>query len=217
MDNNILRKRTITVIIITLLMMIAEIFYGIITNPMSLTADGIHMGTHVLAFIITLVACIYGIKHPDKSEKMNALGGYTSAIILGFTAFAIIGESLGRFYHPLDINFSEAIFIAVIGLIVNLVCIFIIGENNHVHNHKCHHSCHCVSEHHDSDENLNFKAAYFHILSDILTSVMAIAALILGKYFGLVFLDPVIGIFGGVIIARWTVDLLKTSSKILLE
>ena len=218
MDNKILRKRTIMVIIVTVLMMIAEIYFGIINNSMALTADGFHMGTHVLAFGITLVVCLLAVKFQDKTEKLNALGGYTSAILLGFTSLGIIWESVERFFDPLLIGFNDAILVAVIGLIVNVLCIFIMGGQNPLHNHHSHYSCGQCEHHKDvQEENLNYKAAYLHILADAMTSVLAIGALFLGKFFGLSFLDPIIGIVGGFVIAKWSFDLLKSSSKILLN
>lgn len=219
MDNKILRKRTIAVIIVTVLMMIAEIYYGIASHSMALTADGFHMGTHVLAFGITLIVCLIATKHEDKTKKLNALGGYTSAILLGFTSLGIIWESVERFFNPLSIGFSDAILVAILGLIVNLLCIFIMGGENPLHNHN-HVHCHCGDcEHHHEEhtENLNYKAAYLHIVADAMTSVLAIGAILLGKYLGLSFLDPIIGIFGGFVIAKWSFDLLKSSSKVLLD
>ncbi len=209
MDNVLLKKRTMAVIIITLITMAAEIYFGIISHSMALTADGFHMGTHALALAITFIVCIFTIKYKDKTEKLNALGGYTSAILLGFTSLAIIYESVERFFKPLEISFTDAILVAVIGLVVNLICVMVMG--GHHHHHDCHHS------HEKENENLNFKAAYLHILADAFTSILAIAALLLGKYFGLVFLDPCIGILGGLIIAKWAVDLIKSSSLILLD
>ena len=210
MDNVLLKKRTMAVIIITLITMAAEIYFGIISHSMALTADGFHMGTHALELAITFIVCIFAIKYKDKTEELNALGGYTSAILLGFTSLAIIYESVERFFKPLEISFTDAILVAVIGLVVNLICVLVMGGKHH-HHHGCHH------EHEHKEENLNFKAAYLHILADAFTSILAIAALLLGKYFGLVFLDPCIGILGGLIIAKWAVDLIKSSSLILLD
>ena len=113
----------------------------------------------------------------------------------------------------MSISFGEAVLVAVIGLVINLICVFVMGGKHH-HNHSCHSEEH--HHEHDEDENLNYKAAYLHILADALTSILAIGALLLGKYYGWVFLDPVIGILGGIIIAKWAVGLLLTSSKILL-
>ncbi len=165
------------------------------------------MGTHALALCITLAVCVLAIKYNGKDEKFNALGGYTSAILLGFTSLAIIWESVERFFKPLSISFTDAIIVAIIGLVVNLVCVLVMGDSHH-HGHS-----HCEHRH----ENLNYKAAYLHILADAFTSILAIGALILGKYCGLVFLDPVIGILGGIIIAKWAIGLIKSSSLILLD
>lgn len=222
MNNKILQKRTLIVIAVTVLMMVAEIYYGITSHSMALTADGFHMGTHVLAFAITLIVCMIAIKYQDKTEKLNALGGYTSAILLGFTSIGIIWESVERFFNPLSIGFSEAILVAIIGLVVNLLCIFIMGGKSswHIHKHSncdfCENHANC-SEHEHEKENLNYKAAYLHIVADVMTSVLAICALLLGKYFGFTVLDPMIGVFGGFVIAKWSFDLLKSSSKILLD
>lgn len=212
MDNSILKNKSLLVIVITIITMIAEIYYGIISHSMALTADGFHMGTHALALGITFLVCIFAIKYQDKTEKFNALGGYTSAILLGFTSLAIIWESIERFFHPLNISFSEAILVAIIGLIVNLLCVLIMGGKHHHHEHN-----HCHKHHEKSEDNLNYKAAYLHILADALTSIFAICALILGKYLGWVILDPIIGILGGIIIAKWAIGLLISSSKILLD
>ena len=110
---------------------------------------------------------------------------------------------------------GEAILVAVIGLVINLICVLVMGGKHHHHNHSCHFEKH-HDDQNDDEENLNYKAAYLHILADALTSILAIGALLLGKYFGWVFLDPVIGILGGIIIAKWAFGLLLTSSKILL-
>ena len=236
-----LKKRTMTVIVVTIITMIAEIYFGIVSHSMALTADGFHMGTHALALLITFICCVLAIKYEDKTDKFNALGGYTSAILLGFTSLGIIYESVERLFRPLSISFTDAILVAVIGLVINLLCVAIMG-GHHVHMgcNTCehHHSIehHCEECHHDENdknhnhhcmhggksdvekgENLNFKAAYFHILADAFTSILAITALLLGKYFGLVFLDPAMGILGGCIIAKWAYDLLRSSSLILLD
>lgn len=210
MDNELLKKRTIMVIIITLITMLAEIYYGIITHSMALTADGFHMGTHAAALFLTFIVCLFAIKYKDKKEKFNALGGFSSAILLGITSLCIIYESVERFFNPMNISFSDAILVAIIGLVVNMVCVLIMGEKHHHH----HHHEHCENHHH---ENLNYKAAYLHILADAFTSILAIGALLLGKYFGLTFLDPFIGVLGGIIIAKWAIGLLKSSTLILLD
>lgn len=213
MDNNILKTKTLWVIAVTLITMAAEIAFGLLTKSMALTADGFHMGTHALALSITYFVCVVVTRYKNKEDILNALGGYTSAIFLGITAVAIIYESVERFFHPQQISFNEAILVTVIGLVVNIVCILIMSDkHSHGHGHNA-----CAHMHHEHTENLNFKAAYMHILADALTSVMAIAALLLGKYCGWVFFDPLIGIVGGLIILKWSVGLIRTSFNILIN
>ena len=199
MDNNVLKNKTLLVIIVTLLTMVAEITFGILTNSMALTADGFHMGTHALALSITFAVCVVITRYQNKEEVLNALGGYTSALFLGLSAFGILYESIERFIHPLQISFNEAILVTFIGLVVN-----------HIHCHTHH------EHHHKNEENLNFKAAYMHILADALTSIAAIAALTAAKYFGWVFLDPLTGVVGGLIILKWSVGLIRQSFQILV-
>lgn len=210
MDNNTLKNKTLAVIIVTLVTMALEICFGILSKSMALTADGLHMGTHVLALGITFVVCHIVSRHKDKEERLNAIGGFSSAIFLGITAICIIYESVERIINPAAISFNEAIIVTVLGLTVNLICVLIM-KDNHGHSHHCNH------HHHEHKENINFKAAYMHILADTLTSVLAIVALLLGKYFGLVLLDPIMGIVGGAIILKWAIDLLKSSFKILID
>lgn len=199
-------KRTLLVIILTVIMMFAEIFYGYITNSMALLSDGWHMGTHALALSITYIAYIFINKIKSKNnsdiviEKISSLGGYTSSLFLLVTALWIIFESISRFVLPLEISFNEAILVAVIGLIVNLVCVFIMEFKNK-----------------QQKKDYNYKAAYLHILTDIMTSVFAIIALLTGKYLGWTILDPIIGIAGGLIIMKWSVGLLSKTSRILLD
>ena len=216
MDNEVLKSKTLLVIIVTLLTMAAEIGFGIYTNSMALTADGFHMGTHALALFITFLVCSVISRYKDKEDTLNALGGYTSALFLGFTSLGILYESVERFIHPQIISFNEAILVTVIGLIVNIICVLIMSDKHiHIHNQACHAHKH-EHIHGGKKENLNFKAAYLHILADALTSVMAIIALTCGKYFGWVFLDPLIGVVGGLIILKWSVGLIKSSFNILI-
>ncbi len=205
-NNN--EKKTLTVIIFTIIAMIAEISYGYFTNSMALLADGYHMGTHALALGLTYAAYILIKKY--KTEKIGTLAGYTSSLFLGFTGIWIIIEGVQRFLHPLGIRFEEAILIAVIGLIVNIICIFIMENGQTQHNHKNH-------KNHEHEQNdYNFKAAYLHILADALTSLLAIGALLAGKYLNLIYLDPIIGVLGGILIIKWAIGLLKDTVKILV-
>lgn len=215
MNNTVLLKKTSLVILTTLIAMIVEIYFGFTTHSMALLADGFHMATHSVSFLITFAVCLIILKYKNKEEKLNALGGYTSAILLLLTALGIFVESILRFINPETISFSQAIIVAIIGLIVNGICILLMGEN---HNHEHHHSHHCEKNNHNvHNENLNYKAAYIHILADALTSILAIVALLLAKYFNLVFLDPLMGLVGAYLIFKWSINLLKKSSKILTE
>lgn len=198
--------RTLVVIIFTILAMVAEVGYGYFTNSMALLADGYHMGTHALALGLTYAAYILMRKY--ASDKIGTLAGYTSSLFLGFTGIWIIVEALQRFVNPLEIKFGEAILVAAIGLVVNVICILIMEGNHHHHHHE-------HKEEHERD--YNFKAAYMHILADALTSVLAIGALLAGKYLNFVYLDPLIGILGGVLILRWAAGLLKDTVKILID
>ena len=204
-------KKTLIIIILTVITMFAEIVYGYLTNSMALLADGFHMGTHALALGLTFAAYILVRKFndsplfPQGTDKIGVLAGYTSSIFLGFTGIWIIVEALERFINPLHIEFNEAILVAVIGLVVNSICIFIM-ENAHK----------CKNEHAEK-EDYNFKSAYYHILADALTSILAIFALIVGKYFNFIFLDSIVGILGGILILRWAIGLIKDTVKILID
>lgn len=208
-------KKTLFVIIFTVITMIAEITYGYITKSMSLTADGWHMGTHAIAFILTYAAYILTRKFdnsplfPSGTEKIGILAAYTSALFLGVTGFVIMAEALQRVFTPVNIDFNDAIIVALIGLAVNLVCIFVMGDGHSHHHHDC-------EEKHEH-EDYNFKAAYYHILADILTSVLAIASLLIGKYFGIVLFDSLTGLLGGILICKWAFSILKKTVFCLLD
>ncbi len=210
-------KRTLTVIIFTVVAMFAEIAYGYFTNSMALLADGYHMGTHALALGLTYAAYVLTRKLAGSdlfingTEKIGTLTAYTSSLFLGLTGIWIIIEAFQRFINPLDIKFNEAILVAIIGLVVNAVCIFIMEGRHEAHHH---HNEEKVDAH---SEDYNFKAAYYHILADALTSILAIGALVVGKYFHVVYLDSLIGILGGILILRWASGLLKNTVKILVD
>lgn len=205
-------KRTLIVIILTVIVMFAEIFYGYSTNSMGLLADGYHMGTHALALSLTYIAYVLtrklagSTRFKNGTDKIGILAAYTSSLFLGVTGIWIIIEAFNRFIHPLKIQFNEAIIVAIIGLVTNLVCIWIM-EGKHSHKDSSN------GEHKD----YNFKAAYYHILADALTSIFAIAALILGKYFGLFYFDSIIGILGGILILKWAAELIINTVKILID
>ena len=206
-------RNTLYVLILTLLTMIVEIVAGTIYGSMALLSDGWHMGTHVAAFLITLFAYYYVRKHKQTNKftfgpsKVSVLVGYTSAIALLLVALIMLVESAIRLFSPQTILFEEAIFVAVIGLIVNIISVFLLKDDHHHHHGDAH------EHHHDH----NLRAAYMHVLADALTSILAIVALVLGKYFGFKFLDPIMGIVGALIISRWAWGLLSQTGPILLD
>jgi len=211
-------KHTRYVLILTAITMVVEIIAGSIYGSMALLADGWHMGTHVAAFLIALFTYHYARKHADNPEfsfgtgKVNVLGGFASAVALAVVALVMLVESVQRFFAPEVIHFNEAIVVAVIGLTVNIVSAFLL-KDSHSHDHG-HHPSH---DHHNHHQDHNLRAAYLHVLADAMTSVLAIIALLTGKYFRWLWLDPVMGIVGAVIITRWSLGLLKQTSPILLD
>ncbi|PTP05594.1 cation transporter [Vibrio splendidus] len=222
-------KRTFYVLLLTIITMVVEIVAGTIYGSMALLADGWHMGTHAAAFGITLFAYRYAKKHAESERfsfgtgKVSVLGGYTSAIALGIVALLMLVESVHRLFNPQAIQFNEAIIVACIGLTVNVVSMFLLGDHHHDHGHEHGHS---HSHDHDSDHNHkhgehhhdhNLRAAYMHVLADTLTSLLAIVALLFGKFYGWNWLDAAMGMVGAFVIAKWTMNLMKQTSPILLD
>ncbi|EOU3286274.1 CDF family Co(II)/Ni(II) efflux transporter DmeF [Vibrio harveyi] len=214
-------KRTLYVLILTVTTMVVEIAAGTMFGSMALLADGWHMGTHAAAFCITLFAYRYAKQnaHNDRfsfgTGKVSVLGGFTSAIALGIVALMMMVESIHRLFNPESIQFNEAIMVAVIGLVVNLASMLLLQDHyHHGHDHHDHHSHDHEYEHHH-DHNLT--AAYFHVLADTLTSLLAIVALIVGKFYGWVWLDAMMGIVGAVVIGKWTLGLMKQTAPVLLD
>ncbi|MEZ8372229.1 CDF family Co(II)/Ni(II) efflux transporter DmeF [Vibrio splendidus] len=222
-------KRTFYVLLLTIITMVVEIVAGTIYGSMALLADGWHMGTHAAAFSITLFAYRYAKKHAESERfsfgtgKVSVLGGYTSAIALGIVALLMLVESVHRLFNPQAIQFNEAIIVACIGLTVNVVSMFLLGDHHHDHGHEHGHS---LSHDHDSDHghkhgehhhDHNLRAAYMHVLADTLTSLLAIVALLFGKFYGWNWLDAAMGMVGAVVIAKWTMNLMKQTSPILLD
>lgn len=213
-ENRTAERNTLRVMWLTLIMMVVEIATGWFSGSMALLADGWHMGTHFFALGITAFAYSFSRKHaadPSYSfgtGKVDVLGGFTSAIVLAVVALLMVVESLGRLFSPEKIMFNEALWVAVVGLIVNLVSAVLLSGHSHSHGD-------CDSGHHHHDHNL--KAAYLHVLADALTSVLAIIALLAGKHMGWIWLDPTMGIVGALVITRWAYGLLRDTSKILLD
>ncbi len=214
LDSSSAEHRTRIVIGITAAMMVVEIAAGIAFNSMALLADGWHMSTHVAAFLITMLAYYFSRRHSADPRysfgtgKMGVLGGFASAVILFMIALLMAGESVHRVFTPVPIHFNDAIGVAVVGLLVNLVCALLLKDNHHHHSHEVH-------SHHKHD--LNMRAAYIHVLADALTSITAIVALLAGKFFGWSWLDPVMGIVGSAVVAVWAYGLVRDTSGILLD
>ena len=206
-------RRTRWVVALTLLMMCVEIFGGVAFGSMALLADGWHMGTHAAALGIALFAYGYGRRHATDPRysfgtgKVGALGGFASAVGLAVVALAVLFESATRLWSPVRIRFDEAIAVAVVGLLVNLLSAFLLrGEHHDDHSDHVHH-------HHDH----NLRGAYLHVLADALTSILAIVALTAGKALGWIWMDPAMGIVGSLVIARWSYGLLRDTGGVLLD
>ena len=227
-------RRTIVVVALTATMMVVEVAAGFIYGSMALLADGWHMGTHVAALGISAFAYRYARRHAADpcftfgTGKVSVLGGFASAVALAVVALLMAAESLQRFFTRPAIRFDEAIFVAVVGLAVNLISAVVLGRGfvraNHSHGHshspglpehaRSHADSHGHPEHtHDH----NLRAAYLHVIADAFTSVLAIIALTVGKFTGQVWLDPLMGIVGGAMIARWSYGLLRDTGRILLD
>ncbi|MBK3467657.1 CDF family Co(II)/Ni(II) efflux transporter DmeF [Pseudomonas sp. MF6776] len=214
-------RRTLWVVALTFVMMIGEIAAGYITGSMALLADGFHMATHAGA--LGIAAAAYGFARRNANNrrysfgtgKVGDLAGFASAMVLGLVSLGIAGESILRLFQPTTVAFGEATVIAVVGLAVNLVSAFVLmGHHGHDHDHH-HDHAHEHGGHHHHDNNL--RSAYVHVLADALTSVLAIAALLAGRYLGWVWLDPAMGIVGAIVIAKWAFNLMRDSSAVLLD
>ncbi|KAA6178376.1 CDF family Co(II)/Ni(II) efflux transporter DmeF [Pseudomonas veronii] len=209
-------RRTLWVVILTVVMMVAEIAAGALTGSMALLADGFHMATHAGALGIAAAAYAYAKRHANSPRysfgtgKVGDLGGFASALILALVALGIGIESFMRLLQPTEVQFGTATLIAIVGLVVNIVSALLLGHG-HSHGHDHDHDHH----HHGHDNNL--RSAYIHVLADALTSVLAIAALLAGRYLGWVWLDPVMGIVGAIVIARWAWSLMGVTAGVLLD
>jgi cation diffusion facilitator family transporter len=205
-------RRTLWVVGLTLTMMTVEIAAGTVLGSMALLADGWHMGTHAAALSVAVFAYVYARRHADDPRysfgtgKVGALGGFSSATGLAVVAFLIFGESAQRLASPVAIRFDEAIAVACVGLAVNVICALLLRE---------YHPEEGLAGHAHHDHNL--RGAYLHVLADALTSLLAIAALSTGKFFGWTWMDPIMGLVGSVVIARWSYGLLRDTSRVLLD
>ena len=206
---------------ITVATMLVEIIAGWWFNSMAVLADGWHMSSHALA--IGLSAFAYGAARKYANDpsfafgtwKIEVLASYTSAIFLLGVAAAMIFGSLERLWAPQAIHYPEAMAVAIFGLVINLICAFILGgAHDHDHHHHDHGHDHGHDHHH---HDLNLKAAYIHVLTDAATSVLAIAALAGGWFYGWAWLDPATGIVGAVLVALWAKNLIVQSGRVLLD
>jgi cation diffusion facilitator family transporter len=196
---------------------------------MALLADGLHMASHAAALAIAAFAYVFARRRAHDrafsfgTGKVNALGGYTGAVLLAVFALMMVWESVERLISPIAIAFNQAIAVAVVGLIVNGVSALILqGHHEHDHSHDDAHDDHHDHEHHHDHHHghhhdHNLRAAYFHVLADALTSLLAIFALLAGKFFALNWMDPAMGIIGAFLVARWSWGLVAASSAVLLD
>ncbi len=209
--------RTKIVVGLTAATMVVEIVAGLVFGSMALLADGLHMASHAAALGLAVVAYVYARRraHDERfsfgTGKVNALAGFASAVVLAIFALLMAGESIHRFVEPVPIAFNQAILVAFLGLVVNGASVVILRDN-HEHGHRHHHH----GDHGEGHDH-NLRAAHLHVLADALTSVLAIVALLAAKHFGAVWMDPAMGIVGGVLVAVWAWGLLRETSAILLD
>ena len=208
LDRN--ERQTRLVIVLTAVMMVIEISAGLLFGSIALLADGWHMASHASALGIAAFAYWFARRHRQSARfsfgtwKVSVLGGFTSAIVLGLVALLIVWESAARFINPEQISFDQAIIVAIVGLVVNLVSAWMLRDG---HDHHGHHHA----------EDYNLRAAYLHVLSDAIMSVSAILALGCGKMLGWWWMDPAMGIVGSIVIGRWAYALVRQTSSILLD
>jgi cation diffusion facilitator family transporter len=197
-------KKTLWVVLLTALTMVVEIIYGLTSNSMALLADGIHMGSHVLAIGLSWLAYVFVRRLRAKesfggdTNKILSLSGYSSGLFLLVFAFFILIEAIQRFANPLQINFSEAIIVACVGLVVNIASAFLL---HHSHDHTDH----------------NIRAAYLHVIADALTSLAAIGGLTAAMLWNVMWVDTMAAVLSSMVIIKWSVGLLKDTGKNLLD
>lgn len=223
-------RRTRMVVALTAVMMVVEIAAGWATGSMALLADGIHMATHVGALGLAALAYAYARRQADNPRfvfgtgKIGDLAGFASALLLGVFAAGIAVESFGRFLAPGPIAYGEALWVAALGLVVNLASAWLLGAGHHhgpddgdghAHAHGSGHGHHGAHSHAHADHNL--RSAYLHVLADALTSVMAIGALVAGLYLGWRWMDAAAGIVGSAVIAHWSIGLLRDTGAVLVD
>lgn len=215
-------RRTLWVVGLTAVMMVGEIIAGVLTGSMALLADGIHMATHAGALTVAAIAYAFAKRHKDSPQfsfgtgKVGDLAGFASALVLAIFAMGIAVESVTRLLQPVQVAFGSAAIVAVLGLVVNIASAFLLSGGHHHHAHG-HDGQHGDDGHHHHGHDNNLRSAYMHVLADALTSVLAIAALLAGRYLGLGWMDPVMGIVGAIVIARWSWTLMRDTAAVLLD
>jgi len=218
--NPLAERNTLWAVVLTAVVMVAEITGGWMFNSMALLADGWHMSSHALALGLSVLA--YGaarryardIRFTFGTWKIEVLGGYTSAILLVGVAGLMLYQSVERLIAPTPIQYDQAIILAMVGLLVNLVCAWLLKEG---HGHHHHESGHEHGSGHTHHHDLNLRSAYLHVLTDAATSVLAIVALTGGKFWGADWLDPVMGIVGAGLVTAWAYGLLRDTGRVLLD
>lgn len=209
--------RTRIVVVLTFVTMIVEIAAGLVFGSMALLADGLHMASHAAALGLAVVAYVYARRraHDERfsfgTGKVNALAGFASAVVLALFALMMAGESIHRFVEPVPIAFDQAILVAVLGLVVNGVSVVVLRDDHGQHDHHHH------QEDRGAGNDHNLRAAHLHVLADALTSLLAIVALLAAKHFGAVWMDPLMGIVGGILVAVWAYGLVRVTSSVLLD
>ncbi len=214
-------RRTLLVVALTATMMVAEIVGGTIFGSMAVVADGWHMSTHAGALLIAALAYRFARRHANDAQftfgtgKVGELAAFSSALILALIAGLIGYEAVRRLYAPVGIDFAEATWLAAIGLAVNLASAALLFDGGHAHDHGYDHDHHGHSHGHHHDTNL--RAAYVHVLADAMTSVLAIVALLAGRFYGWVWMDPLMALVGVFVILSWSYGLMRSSGAVLLD
>jgi cation diffusion facilitator family transporter len=229
-------RRTWGVIALCTVMMAAEIAGGIVFGSIALVADGLHMSTHAAALLLAAVAYTYARRHADDPRfcfgtgKLGDLAGFTSAVVLTMVALLIGYEAVMRLVAPVAVHFNEAIAIAALGLGVNVASVFMLGggrehahDHHHGHGHAHHHLDDDDRDHDHANPNAathrdhNLRAALVHVMADAAVSVLVIAGLLLGRFLGWVWMDPVVGLVGAIVIASWAYGLVRDTGSVLLD
>ena len=220
-------RRTWAVILLCAAMMIVEVVGGVVFHSMALLADGIHMATHAGAMLIAGAAYFYSRRFSADPRfsfgtgKVGDLAAFASGVILASTAVVVAVESIQRLLDPEIINFDQALPVAVLGLAVNIASAWLLRDDHQHHGHGLAHDGH-DDHHHDHDghhhhHDHNLRAAYMHVIADAAVSILAIIGLLAGRELGWVWMDPAMGLVGAVVIARWSVGLLKVTGAVLLD